>query len=80
VEEMVRRLGKKSAKRETRESNAGDAVGVHDPTRVKAMPRVRPRVTATSYVYSGALPPKEIFRLPGGKIADSRTPTQGGVV
>ncbi len=35
---MVRRLGKK-AKRETRESNAGDAVGVHDPTRVKASPR-----------------------------------------
>ncbi len=51
VEEMVRRLGKKSAKRETRESNAGDAVGVQDPTRAKAMPRVRPRITATSYVY-----------------------------
>ena len=74
MEEMVRRLGKKSAKRETRESNAGDAVGVHDPTRAKAMPRVRPRVTATSYVYYGSL-----HRLPGWKIDDPRTPTQGGV-
>ena len=56
MEEMVRRLGKKSAKRETRESNAGDAVGVHDPTRAKAMPRVRPRVTATSYLITADLP------------------------
>jgi hypothetical protein len=38
VEEMVPWLGKK-AKRETRASNAGDAVGAHDPTRVKARPR-----------------------------------------
>jgi hypothetical protein len=43
VEEMVQWLGKKKAKRETRESDAGDAVGVHNLTRVKAMPRVRPR-------------------------------------
>ncbi len=42
VDEMVRWLGKK-AKRETRESNAGDAVGVHGLPRVKVRPRVRPR-------------------------------------
>jgi hypothetical protein len=55
---MVRRLGMKTAMRETRESNASDAVGVHDPTRVKAMLGVRPRFTGTSYVTRGPYTPK----------------------